>query len=120
MIEKVAKDGKTYYKINDYNKLQDLFGELLAEVQRIKSEGDYEAGKKLVETYGVQVDPVLHKEVKERFGKLNIAPYGGFINPEFLITKVEKPLLTFKLNTRMTILNRCCIIQRIILSCRAI
>ncbi len=73
----------TYYKINDYNKLRDLFGVLLAEVQRIKSEGDYEAGKNLVETYGVIVEPELHAEVKERFVKLNIAPYGGFINPVF-------------------------------------
>ncbi len=87
VIEQVVKNGKSYYKINDYNKLRGLFGELLAEVQRIKSEGDYEAGKNLVETYGVIVDPVLHKEVKDRFAKLNIAPYGGFINPEFLITK---------------------------------
>ncbi|MCD4735013.1 MAG: dipeptidyl peptidase 3, partial [Bacteroidales bacterium] len=81
VIEEVGKNGKTYYHITNYEKLQELFGELLAEVQRIKSEGDYEAGKELVETYGVKVDPVLHKEVKERFEKLNIAPYGGFINP---------------------------------------
>jgi len=87
VIEKVVKENKTYYKISDYNKLRELFGELLAEVQRIKSEGDYEAGKNLVETYGVIVEPVLHREVKERFEKLNISPYGGFINPEFLITK---------------------------------
>ncbi|MCD4744795.1 MAG: dipeptidyl peptidase 3 [Bacteroidales bacterium] len=80
VIEKVVKDGKTYYKINDYDKLRELFGELLCEVQRIKSEGDYEAGKTLIETYAVKVDTVLHKEVKERFEKLNIAPYGGFIN----------------------------------------
>jgi dipeptidyl-peptidase-3 len=69
--------------INDYEKLRELFGELLAEVQRIKSEGDYEAGKQLVETYAVQVDRELHKEVLERFKKLNIAPYGGFMNPDF-------------------------------------
>lgn len=81
VIEEVKKNGKTYYHISDYGKLRQLFGELLAEVQRIKSEGDYEAGKQLVEKYAVKVDPVLHKEVKERFGKLNIAPYGGFINP---------------------------------------
>ncbi len=86
VIEKVTREGKTYYKINDYKKLRGLFGQLLAEVQRIKSEGDYEAGKNLVETYGVLVDPVLHKEVKERFAKLNIAPYGGFINPVFKLT----------------------------------
>ncbi len=87
VIEKVVENEKTYYKINDYSKLRALFRELLAEVQRIKSEGDYEAGKNLVETYGVIVEPILRKEVKERFEKLNIAPYGGFINPEFLITK---------------------------------
>ncbi|MCB2219202.1 MAG: dipeptidyl peptidase 3 [Bacteroidetes bacterium] len=81
VIEQVKKDGKTYYKINDYNKLRNLFGALLAEVQRIKSEGDYEAGKDLVETYGVVVDPTLHKEVIDRYQKLNLAPYGGFVNP---------------------------------------
>ncbi|MCB0822921.1 MAG: dihydrofolate reductase [Bacteroidales bacterium] len=83
VIERVEKDGKTFYIINDYNKLRDLFGALLAEVQRIKSEGDYEAGKALVETYGVQIDPEIHKEVKARYEKLNLAPYGGFINPVF-------------------------------------
>lgn len=88
VIEKVTKDGKTYFIINDYDKLRLLFGELLKEVQRIKSEGDYEAGKSLVENYGVKVDPVLHKEVKERYAKLNLAPYSGFINPE--LVPVEK------------------------------
>jgi len=83
VIEKIIRNKKTYFKINDYSKLRDLFGVLLAEIQRIKSEGDYEAGRTLVESYGVQVDPALHKEVKARFAKLNIAPYGGFINPEF-------------------------------------
>jgi dipeptidyl-peptidase-3 len=81
VIEMIQKDGKTYFKINDYDKLNELFGELLAEVQRIKSEGDYEAGKALVENYAVKVDPVLHAEVLERYEKLNLAPYGGFINP---------------------------------------
>jgi len=87
VIEKVVRNGKTFCKINDYSKLRDLFGELLSEVQRIKSEGDYEAGKKLVETYGVIVEPKLHSEIKERFAKLNIAPYGGFINPVFNVIK---------------------------------
>ncbi|MGI6343380.1 MAG: dipeptidyl-peptidase 3 family protein [Bacteroidales bacterium] len=82
VIEKYIVDGKTYIKINDYDKLRELFGKLLAEVQRIKSEGDYEAGKNLVETYGIKVDQELHKEVLERYAKLNIAPYSGFINPE--------------------------------------
>ncbi|RMG82984.1 MAG: dihydrofolate reductase [Bacteroidetes bacterium] len=81
VIEKKTKDGKTYFVINNYEKLRTLFGELLREIQRIKSEGDYQAGKYLVETYGVKVDPELHKEVLARWEKLNIAPYGGFINP---------------------------------------
>lgn len=84
VIEKVLKNGKTYVKINDFEKLRSLFGKLLAEVQRIKSEGDYNAGKLLVENYGVKVDPIIHKEVKERYAKLNLAPYGGFINPNFI------------------------------------
>jgi dipeptidyl-peptidase-3 len=83
VIERVTKDGKTYFVINDYAKLRRLYGELLAEVQRITSEGDYEAAKALVETYGVQVDQELHKEVLERYAKLNLAPYGGFVNPVY-------------------------------------
>ncbi|UII29624.1 dipeptidyl peptidase 3 [Fulvivirga ulvae] len=81
VIEKKAKDGKTYFVINDYDKLRVLFGALLKEIQRIKSEGDYEAGKNLIENYGVQVDQDLHKEVLQRVEKLKTAPYGGFINP---------------------------------------
>lgn len=81
VIEMVKRDGKTYIQINDYEKLRDLFGELLAEVQRIKSEGDYAAGRDLVETYAVKVDPAIHKEVLDRYAKLNIAPYKGFVNP---------------------------------------
>ncbi|MCM1355194.1 MAG: dipeptidyl peptidase 3 [Staphylococcus sp.] len=83
VIEMVKRDGKTYIKINDYKKLRDLFGQLLAEVQRIKSEGDYEAGRDLVETYGVKVDPQLHKEILDRYAKLDIAPYKGFVNPVY-------------------------------------
>jgi dipeptidyl-peptidase-3 len=81
IIEKIVKEGKTYFRINDYAGLCQLFGKLLKEVQRITSEGDYKAGKELVEKYGVKVDPELHKEVLERYKKLNIAPYAGFINP---------------------------------------
>ena len=88
VIEKKEKGGKTYFVINDFEKLRKLFGELLKEVQRIKSEGDYEAGKALVEDYGVTVDSALHKEVLERYEKLNLAPYSGFINPEYV--PVEK------------------------------
>lgn len=91
VIEKKIKDGKTYFVINDFEKLRGLFGELLAEIQRIKSEGDYEAGKNLVETYAVKIDPVLHKEVKERYDALNLKPYGGFINPDIVpVVKNDK------------------------------
>ena len=81
VIEKVVRDGKTYFNINDYEKLRVLFGELLTELQRIKSEGDYEAGKALVENYGVQVDKAIHQEVLDRSEKLKLPPYKGFINP---------------------------------------
>lgn len=81
VIEKVQKNGKTYFKINDYEKLRELFGALLKEIQRIKSEGDFESGKKLVETYGVKVDQKLHKEILERNSQFKSAPYSGFINP---------------------------------------
>jgi len=83
VVEEVKKDGKTYIRINDYTRLRILFGDLLREVQRIKSEGDYDGGRALVEKFGVKADPVLHMEVKERYDKLNLAPYGGFINPVF-------------------------------------
>jgi dipeptidyl-peptidase-3 len=89
VIEKVTKDGKTYFKINDYNKLRDLFGELLREIQRIKSEGDFESGKALVETYGVKVDQDIHKEVLERNSQFTSAPYSGFINPLLVAKKDE-------------------------------
>ncbi len=88
VIEKRVRDGKTYFVINDYDALRALFGKLLAEIQRIKSEGDYAAGKALVEKYAVNIDPALHQEVKERYEALDLKPYGGFINPE--IVPVEK------------------------------
>jgi len=88
VIEKKVRDGKTYFVVNDFEALRGLFAELLAEVQRIKSEGDFEAGKALVEKYAVNIDPELHKEVKERYAALNLKPYGGFLNPE--IVPVEK------------------------------
>ena len=83
VVELVKKKGKTYVKINDYEKLRHLFGQLLAEIQRIKSEGDYEAARRLVEDYAVQIDPALHKEVLTRYEKLNLSPYKGFINPVY-------------------------------------
>ena len=84
VIEKKTRDGKTYFVINDYERLRGLFGELLAEIQRIKSEGDYQAGKALIEKYAVNIDPVLHKEVRERYASLGLKPYGGFMNPEIV------------------------------------
>lgn len=83
VVEWVKKDGKTYVKINDYQKLRDLFGQLLAEIQRIKSEGDFEAARKLVEAYAVKIDPALHAEVLARYEKLHLAPYKGFVNPVY-------------------------------------
>ena len=87
VIEKVKKDKKTFYVINDYKKLRILFGDLLREIQRIKSEGDFEAGKNLIENYGVKVDQEIHKEVLERNKKFTSAPYSGFINPELVLIK---------------------------------
>ena len=87
VIEKKVRDGKTYFVVNDYEALRGLFGELLAEVQRIKSEGDYKAGKALVEKYAVDIDPALHKEVLERYSALGLRPYGGFLNPEIVPVK---------------------------------
>ncbi|MBP5240402.1 MAG: dihydrofolate reductase [Bacteroidales bacterium] len=84
VIERKSRDGKTYFVINDYQKLRTLFGRLLAEIQRIKSEGDYAAGKAMVETYGVDIDHELHQEVLERYKALNLKPYGGFLNPEII------------------------------------
>ena len=89
VIEKVKRDNKTFFVINDYKKLRTLFGELLREIQRIKSEGDYEAGKNLIENYGVKVNQELHKEVLERNKKFTSAPYSGFINPELKLIKNE-------------------------------
>lgn len=90
VVELVSKDGKTYVKINDYARLRDLFGQLLGEIQRIKSEGDYEAGRNLVETYAVKVDPKLHKEVLDRYSRLDIASYRGFVNPVYVPVRNDK------------------------------
>ncbi len=87
VVELVKKRGKTYVRINDYEALRGLFGKLLAEIQRIKSEGDYEAARKMVETYAVNIDPVLHQEILTRYEKLNLAPYKGFINPVYTAVK---------------------------------
>lgn len=87
------QEGKTYFEIKDYEQMRTLFGELLREIQRIKSEGDYEAGKHLVETYGVKPDPALHREARERWAKLKIAPFSGFINP-VLVPVMDDGLIT--------------------------
>ena len=97
VIEKKVRDGKTYFVVNDHEALRGLFGDLLAEVQRIKSEGDYEAGKALVETYAVNIDPELHKEVKERYAALNLRPYGGFLNPEIVPVKKGFKVVDYKI-----------------------
>lgn len=87
VVEMIEREGKTYVKIHDYEKLRLLFGRLLAEIQRIKSEGDFEGARRLVEDYGVKVDPILHKQVLERYEKLRLAPYKGFINPVYEAVK---------------------------------
>ena len=98
VIVKIKRNGKTYFDIKDYQKLRTLFGELLKEIQRIKSEGDFEAGKNLVETYGVKIDPELHKEVLERVKPLGIAPYGGFVNPKIIpVTNDAGEITSFKI-----------------------
>ena len=89
VVEQVVRDGKTYMDIKDYDALRGLFGDLLREVQRIKSQGDYDAAKALVEGYGVKVDPAVHEEVLERVSVLGVAPYGGFINPEMTAERDE-------------------------------
>jgi len=97
VIEKICKDGKTYFEVKDYKALRGLFGKLLAEIQRIKSEGDYEAGRKLVKTYAVSIDQNLHKEVLERYTALNLKPYGGFINPEIVPVEEGDRIVDYKI-----------------------
>ena len=94
VVEFVNKDRKTFVRINDYEKMRTLVGQLLAEIQRVKSEGDFEGAKHLVEEYGVKVDQKLHKEVKERYAKLNIAPYKGFVNPVYEAVTNDKGEIT--------------------------
>ena len=94
VVELVKENGKTYVKINDYPRLRQLFGELLKEIQRIKSEGDYEAGRQLVEQYAVKVNPELHKEILDRYSHLDIAPYRGFVNPVYTPVKNDKGEIT--------------------------
>ena len=97
VIEKKVRDGKTYFVVNDYEALRGLFGELLAEIQRIKSTGDYAAGKALVEKYAVDIDPELHKEVLERYAALHLKPYGGFVNPDIVPVLKHGKVIDYKL-----------------------
>jgi len=97
-IEKEVKDGNTYFVVKEYGALRELFGELLGEIQRIKSEGDYEAGKALVETYAVNIDPDIHKEVIERYSALNLKPYGGFVNPVIVPVEENGVVVDYKLD----------------------
>lgn len=96
VIVKEKRNGNTYFDIRDYDKLRTLFGDLLRKIQRIKSEGDYEAGKELVETYGVKVDPELHAEVLSRTAKFKSAPYGGFINPRLTVVEEDGEITDIK------------------------
>ena len=97
VIEWVKQDGKSYIVVNDFDALRKLFGDLLREVQRIKSTGDYEAGRKLVENYAVKIDYDLHKEVLERYGKLGIEPYSGFVNPDYELVEKDGEIVDVKL-----------------------
>lgn len=107
VIAKVVKNGKTYYDIRDYNKLRTLFGELLREIQRITSEGDYKAGKTLVETYGVKVDQAIHKEVLKRVKPLDLAPYSGFVYPVFVpVTNAKGEITDIKLENKQTFVEQ--------------
>lgn len=97
VIERITRAGKTYFRVNDYEKLRDLFGKLLREIQRLKSEGDFESAKNLVETYGVKVDQKLLAEVHKRYEKLNIAPYQGFIQPRLVPVHRGEELVNVKI-----------------------
>jgi dipeptidyl-peptidase-3 len=97
VIEKKVRDGKTYFVVNDFEALRGLFAELLAEVQRIKSEGDFEAGKALVEKYAIDIDPELHKEVRQRYYALKLKPYGGFLNPDIVPVEKNGKVVDYKL-----------------------
>lgn len=107
VVERISRDGKTYFNINDYAKLRVLFGDLLREIQRIKSEGDYAAGKALVENYGVKVDLALHKEVLERVKPLNLAPYRGFVNPILTpVTNADGEIIDIKIENNQSFVEQ--------------
>ena len=98
VIEWVVKDGKRYIVVNDFDKLREIFGKQLYEIQRIKSEGDFEAGKALIEKYAVKIDPEFHKEIRDRYYALNIEPYGGFVNPEYELVEKDGKIVDVKVS----------------------
>ncbi len=106
VIEKKVKDGKTYFVVNDYEALRGLFASLLAEIQRIKSEGDYKAGKALVEEYAINIDPDIHKEVLERYATLGLKPYGGFLNPDIVPVEKDGKVVDYVLQYEDSFLNQ--------------
>ena len=106
VIEKKVRDGKTYFVVNDFEALRGLFGELLAEVQRIKSEGDYEAGKALVQKYAVDIDQDLHKEVLGRYASLGLKPYGGFLNPEIVPVRKGSKVVDYRIEYQDSYLDQ--------------
>ena len=106
VIERKVIDGKTYFVVNDYDKLRGYFGELLNEIQRIKSEGDFESGRLLVEAYGVKVDQDLHAEVLRRSAPLNLAPYSGFVNPEMIATMEGDSIIDVEITYPMDFLGQ--------------
>ena len=97
VIQKVKKEGKTYFVIHDYEALRGLFAQLLAEIQRIKSEGDYKAGKNLIDVYAVNIDRQLHEEVKARYDALGLKPYGGFVNPDIVPVEKDGKVVDYKI-----------------------
>lgn len=106
VIERVVRDGKTFFVIHDFEALRGLFGQLLAEVQRIKSEGDYESARRFIETYGVKVDAPLHQEVLRRYEALGVAPYAGFINPEYTPVMKDGKIMDVEINYPMDFLTQ--------------
>ena len=106
VIERKIENGKTYFVVNDHDKLRTIFGELLAEIQRVKSEGDYAAGKNLIDTYAVKIDPVLHKEVKERYQALNLKPYAGFMNTNIVPVEKEGKIVDYTVEYPMDFIQQ--------------
>ena len=118
VIEWRTEQGKTYVVVNDFEKLRELFGQMLREIQRIKSEGDYEAGKALVEQYAVKVDPKLHREVLDRYEALHIEPYGGFVNPEYELVERDGRIVDVKIAYPANYVGRCSDIPRLLVPAR--